>query len=172
MNKQEAIEKIKEHGKFYSTVFGGTVKMVPVGSIIDIISQIHEPQKVVIPKFVGEWIERVRKESLHLFDAYQSLIDDDRVKEWFINTTNFDLFSRTWLDDFEVEQEKLYTVEIPNPHSGNYTYLHRSGSVIKLVTTQFENWKARDYNHFTESEIKQDFEWAWDAGFAVPVEVE
>lgn len=63
-------------------------------------------------------------------------------------------------------------MEIPNPHSSNYTYLHRSGSIIKLVTTQFENWKVQDYNHFTESEIKQDFEWAWDAGFAKPVEVE
>ncbi|HEM6592974.1 TPA: DUF1642 domain-containing protein, partial [Streptococcus suis] len=60
MNKQEAIEKIKEHGKFYSTVFGGTVKMVPVGPIIDIVSQIHKPQRVVVPKFVAEYIERCK----------------------------------------------------------------------------------------------------------------
>lgn len=25
MNKQEAIEKVKEHGEFYSNAFGGTV---------------------------------------------------------------------------------------------------------------------------------------------------
>ena len=60
MNKQEAIEKVKEHGDFYSNAFGGTVKMVPVGPIIDIISQIDEPQKPVVPRFVGEWYERNR----------------------------------------------------------------------------------------------------------------
>ena len=26
--------------------------------------------------------------------------------------------------------------------------------------------------HLTEAEIKQDFEWAWDAGFAKEVEVD
>lgn len=174
MNKQEAIEKIKEHGTFYSTVFGGTVKMVPIGPIIDIISQIHEPQKVVVPKFVAEWIERVRKESLHLFDAYQSLIDDDRVKEWFINTTNFDLFARAWLDDFEVEQEKLYTVEIPNPNDNEITVLERTanGVVLAQFGRHEDNWKKERVYCLTESEIKQDFEWAWDAGFYEPVEVE
>ena len=48
MNKQEAIEKVKEHGEFYSNAFGGTVNMVPVGPIIDIISQIDEPKKGAI----------------------------------------------------------------------------------------------------------------------------
>ena len=48
MNKQEAIDKVKEHGEFYNSAFvGGTVKMVPVGPIIDIINQIDEPRKVV-----------------------------------------------------------------------------------------------------------------------------
>ncbi|WP_449461231.1 hypothetical protein [Streptococcus suis] len=54
MNINEAIEKVKERGDFYSNMFGGTVKMAPIGPIIDTISQIHEPQKVVVPKFVAE----------------------------------------------------------------------------------------------------------------------
>ncbi|HEM4679366.1 TPA: hypothetical protein U1036_000105 [Streptococcus suis] len=57
MNKQEAIEKVKEHAEFYSDMFGGTIKMTPIGPVIDIISQIHEPQKVVVPKFIADSIE-------------------------------------------------------------------------------------------------------------------
>ncbi|HEM6438293.1 DUF1642 domain-containing protein [Streptococcus suis] len=168
MNKQEAIEKVKEHGEFYSNMFGGTVKMVPVGPIIDIIYQIPEPQNVVVPKVVAEWIEKTKSMGWSLRAAL--INSKDKVDEWLSVFGNQDTFARAWLDGYEVEKERLYTVEIPNPHSGNYTYLHRSGSVIKLVTTQFENWKARDYNHFTEAEIKQDFEWAWQWAEAVEVE--
>ena len=61
MNKQEAIDKVKEHGEFYNNAFvGGTVKMVPVGPIIDIISQIDETHKVVVPKYVAEWLKKYR----------------------------------------------------------------------------------------------------------------
>ena len=52
MNKQEAIESIK---KISDDLL--EVKFVSLENVIDIVSQIHEPQKVVVPKFVGEWIE-------------------------------------------------------------------------------------------------------------------
>lgn len=175
MNKQEAIEKVKEHGEFYSNMFGGTVKMVPVGPIIDIVYQIHEPQKVVVPKFVAEYIVSCKQSGWHLQKVLSRLDDDEKVGDWAYDENDdlipekVDMIARAWLDGYDIEKERLYTVEIPNPHSSNYTYLHRSGSIIKLVTTQFENWKVQDYNHFTESEIKQDFEWAWDVGFAEEV---
>ncbi len=187
MNKQEAIEKVKEHGEFYSNAFGGTVKMVPVGPIIDIIYQIHEPQKVVVPKFVAEWYEQ-NKDDLNTA-IYKAITEIYRI----INSDNDD-----WLDTFEgwlayeyhsisilvqmqlfgyeIEQEKLYTVEIPNPNSASLN-LMKNKHGIRI-----------DYKHYvdsivgsnpetctdklTEAEIKQDFEWAWDAGFAKPVEVE
>lgn len=47
MNKQEAIKRVEE---LYG--YGSIAK-----TVTDIISQIHEPQKVVVPKFVAEWIE-------------------------------------------------------------------------------------------------------------------
>ncbi|HEM3544415.1 TPA: DUF1642 domain-containing protein [Streptococcus suis] len=169
MNKQE-LEKQAE--ALYTDVRSF------LDNTFELIDQIHEPQKVVVPKFVAEYIERCKQSGWHLQKVLSRLDDDEKVGDWAYDENDdlipekVDMVAHAWLFGYQIEQEKLYTVEIPNPHSGNYTYLHRSGSVIKLVTTQFENWKARDYNHFTESEIKQDFEWAWDAGFAVPVEVE
>ena len=59
MNKQEAIEKIKniETLSINDTTTNQKVDMVIKNQVIDIISQIGESQKVVVPKFVAEWIE-------------------------------------------------------------------------------------------------------------------
>jgi DNA-binding Xre family transcriptional regulator len=64
MNKQEAIERIKNIGtlNIYDKEAGQQVDMVIKNEVLDIISQIHEPQKVVVPKFVAEWIKS-QKES-------------------------------------------------------------------------------------------------------------
>ena len=59
MNKQEAIEKIKniETLNIKDRIADKGVDMVIKNQVIDIVSQIEEPQKPVIPKFVAEWIE-------------------------------------------------------------------------------------------------------------------
>ncbi|HEM3468831.1 TPA: DUF1642 domain-containing protein [Streptococcus suis] len=172
MNKQEAIEKIKEHGKFYSTVFGGTVKMVPVGPIIDIISQIHEPQKVVVPKFVAEWLKEYRYVNTLL--KVLNAAEDERivpsaVNDWILDNQRD--FVMAWYNGYEAEQEQLYTVEIPDPNSYlDYRYLSRNDNGICLYASNDTKWKQEKRNQFTKAEIKQDFEWAWQ--WAEPVEVE
>ena len=174
MNKQEAIEKVKEHGDFYSNAFGGTVKMGPVGPIIDIIEQIDEPQKVVVPKFVAEWIVETEKIHNNLSWVWFSNPVSDELNAWLKNHT--ETFMRAWLDGYTVEKEKLYTVEIPNPNRTTepIIYLSRDerGNIFLNSWLLFasQSWKNHPHAHLTESEIKQDFEWAWDAGFAKEVE--
>ena len=53
MNKQEAIKRVEQMGEFERFVDEPVSKK----SVLDIISIIDEPQKVVIPKFVAELIE-------------------------------------------------------------------------------------------------------------------
>ncbi|MGQ7334215.1 DUF1642 domain-containing protein, partial [Streptococcus suis] len=75
-------------------------------------------------------------------------------------------FACAWLFGFEIEQEKLYTVEIPNPvltdNSDSVTVLMKIDSGV--VLTDVVNYIGRNQEpvyQLTESEIKQDFEWAW-----------
>ena len=181
MNKQEAIEKIND---LYSFIMeDGPYKVVLISKkdeqqqVLDIVSQIHEPQKVVVPKFVAEWIES-QKESFSdtsAIDMYDNLTSGNRngyyheVWLWVI-AHHYD-FIKAWHDGYEIEQEKLYTVEIPNPNSyGNYIYLSRNNNGICLDASNDSKWKQKKRNQFTEAEIKQDFEWAWDAGYAKEVE--
>ena len=57
MNKQEAIEKIKNLYNFVMEDGPFEVDLINKSQAIDIISKIDEPQKPVVPKFVAEWIE-------------------------------------------------------------------------------------------------------------------
>ena len=92
--------------------------------------------------------------------------------EWLED--NQETFARAWLDGFEVEKEKLYTVEIPSPNRTTEPtiYLSRDERGKIFLTSWFlhvsQNWKKHPHSHLTESEIKQDFEWAWQ--FAEEVE--
>ncbi|HEL1799338.1 TPA: DUF1642 domain-containing protein, partial [Streptococcus suis] len=46
--------------------------------------------------------------------------------EWLERPENQETFACAWLFGFEIEQEKLYTVEIPDPNSaGIVTFLHK-----------------------------------------------
>ncbi|HEM3198174.1 hypothetical protein JN538_01415 [Streptococcus suis] len=61
--------------------------------------------------------------------------------------------------EFEKQAEALYT-DIRSFLDNAFELLKQS-----LSTT----WQMNCSNQLTESEIKQDFEWAWDAGFAKEV---
>lgn len=110
MNKQEAIEKIEGSLMYEFTKHIG--KAVNVYDVIDIVKQIDESQKVVVPKFVAEYIEYCKHEKFYaLHGAYANM--DDRLKCWRFKGNNIELFAKAWLYGYEIEKEKLYTVEIP-----------------------------------------------------------
>lgn len=102
MNKQEAIKRIKE---LYG--YGSRAK-----TVTDIISQIHEPQKVVVPKFIADWYDYAKKQNFSLSSALEHWSMSEEVEKWFSYSYNQETFARAWLDGYEVEKEKLYTVKV------------------------------------------------------------
>lgn len=175
MNKQEAIDKIKNIGtlKINDTVLHQKIDMVVKNHVLDIISQINEPKKPVVPQFVAEYIEYCKHEKFYaLHGAYDNM--DDRLKCWRFKGNNSELFAKAWLFGYEIEKEKLYTVEIPNPNrvTEPIIYLSRGEEGKIFLNSWFvyesKNWKNQPYAQLTESEIKEDFEWAWQ--FAKEVE--
>ena len=117
MNKQEAIEKIKniETLNIKDRIADKGVDMVIKNQVIDLVSQIDEPQKVTIPKFVAEWIEWCKANDVTLLggispiDELGSTICSEKsvksrdASRWAIR--NQDTFARAWLDGYTVEQE-------------------------------------------------------------------
>ena len=173
MNKQEAIEIVESR----AFNIGDIDLACGLSYTKHIINQIDEPQKVVVPKFVAEWVGYCKFNRLTLLGAFDpvselgvglvtSLTEELRKgKDWA--QRNQETFARAWLDGYEIEQEKLYTVEIPSPNKTTepIIYLSRDERGKIFLTSWFlfasQSWKKHPHSHLTESEIKQDFEWAW-----------
>ena len=133
MDKQEAIEKIKNIDtlNINDNIAGQKVDMVIKNQVLGIVSQIYEPQKVTVPKFVAEWIEHCKCNEITLLN---SLRVSDLVNEWLEVGDNEETFARAWLDGYDIEKEKLYTVEIPDPNLNIHVVLQKTGEGIVLVT--------------------------------------
>ena len=73
----------------------------------------NEPQKPVVPQFVADWIERRRKRGEYsLLDAMHLTAQSEDFRKWIMSSKHQEVFARAWLDGYEVEKEKLYTVKI------------------------------------------------------------
>ena len=180
MNKQEAIERIESN----ALNIGDNDLVLGLNVAKHIINQINEPQKIAVPQFVADWYEE-NKDDIE-YKLYKLCIDFREQKlradlhAWFNDDNNkcIETLVKMKLYGYEVEKEKLYTVEIPNPNGSEYitTYLgkYRTGEVglyswEGYASTIFANdWKKQENTQLTESEIKKDFEWAWQ--FAEEVE--
>ncbi|WP_270336201.1 DUF1642 domain-containing protein [Streptococcus macedonicus] len=176
MNKQEAIEKIKDLWSYTLEDVPLEVDLIIKNQVLDIISQINEPRKPVVPQFVADWYENNKYD---IENSIYRLCIDFREKKlranlrgWFgdSETNSIQTLVKMKLYGYEVEKEKLYTVDIPNPNSaGGKTVLSKQQSTGRLILQVLNSdINKPKYLHLTESEIKQDFEWAWQ--FAKEVE--
>ncbi|HEL1768708.1 TPA: DUF1642 domain-containing protein, partial [Streptococcus suis] len=175
MNKQEAIEIIEQSkikiANRERTIFKAgeiivenvQVDYVPLEVVVNTIDQIHEPQKVVVPKFIADSIEYCKNEEGYgLLRAMDYCDEYNDTGEWLEH--NQETFALAWLFGYEIEQEKLYTVELPNPNNiGTEVHiLMMNGFKQVVIKKELGNdWKKKKGFQLTEEEIKKDFEWAW-----------
>lgn len=104
MNEQELIKRI---GQLF--VFGSR-DYIERNRVLDLVEQLDEPQPVQVPPFVADWIERSKQEKRNLRNALNN--GGEKIRLWFLDQENYDLFARAWLDGYEVEEEKRYLVKI------------------------------------------------------------
>ena len=171
MNKQEAINELMSKSR--EIIFGDDENVyLSRKRTIELISQIHEPQKVTVPKFVADFYESIKDDFED--EVYGLCLQFNRdngelsseVWEWFDCGKNepIQTLVKMKLYGYEVETEKLYTVEIPNPNSkGNHKiYLCKDDTTGKVYLCKGNfNPKKNKNLKLTEAEIRKDFEWAW-----------
>ena len=165
MNKQEAIERI-ESGAF---TVEDTDLVVGLSYTKNIINQIDEPQKVTIPKFVAEWIEAAKETHNNLSWVWFSRPTEIKTQKWL--NCNTEKFMRACLDGFEIEQEKLYTVEIADAILTKITRGRERNVKYRMLPYKdiYKVFNDGIYANFlTETEIKQADERLWQ--FAESVE--
>lgn len=162
------------------TIWGGAYDEA-IDDASAIVRQLDEPEKPVVPQFVADWIEWCKRNKVSLLGGFSAIdelglaiCNDKKVKsldasKWA--TRNQETFAKAWLFGYEVEKEKLYTVELPNPNEpdSGHIVLHKDEHNKVYIDWHYEDdWKLLKSLKLTESEIKQDFDWAWP--FAEEVE--
>ena len=78
-----------------------------------------EREKVKVPQFVADWIEKARKTCKDIADFFDFDFTNEEVGKWFMQEQAFDLVARAWLDGYEVEEERRYLVRIKGVEEDN-----------------------------------------------------
>lgn len=93
--------------------------------------QMNKQEKPVVPQYVADWYEE-NKDDLE-YNLYKLCIDFHEQKlradlyGWFNDDNNKSIETLVLMHKFgyEVEKEKLYTVEMPNPNSDDHLVLRK-----------------------------------------------
>ncbi|MCW6680859.1 DUF1642 domain-containing protein [Aerococcaceae bacterium NML130460] len=131
----------------------------------ELIEKVDEPKKVVLPKDMAEWFEEHKGYGLYtLIENFQRLfLGYHKMAEDFVRKHSkshriddaYKEIARAYLDGYEIEPEKLYTVVLPgseNISDDRRYYLSRtSKDNIELV---YRNFSAGGDMELTEAEIK------------------
>lgn len=159
MNKQELIGKykvqLKDHNPFGELVSHDLI----VSHFLDDLNQLDEPQKVTVPQYVADWIEKCKSEKRRLHEALT--YTPFGVNGWVSNPDNQETFARAWLDGYEAEEEKRYYVRFKFIEE-SYSYL----TLIKHLHTWTLYKITLDKKFRTEHTRKQleddGFSWVFD----------
>lgn len=182
MNKQEVIDELENAIPDFILNDFQRGKETGLTYALELVEELDEPKKPVLNKYEAEWIEGLKKEQeLRPFCTRNSMLYfitrcgfgygfsyDHKGEEVELTHYHHDShvererLMNAFLYGYEVEKEKLYTVELPNPNSPEHFVLRKNG-VNKIVADCYlsDNWKLYKNTWLTESEIKKDFEWAW-----------
>ena len=175
MNKQELIKKLKDLLTTPSELEGYDFDDgydFGIESAITLAEQLDEPEKPVVPQFVADWYEEHKgnfeiylSELCRNFTYHRERLND-KLANWYEQLENKPIQTLVNMHQFgyEVEKEKLYTVELPSPNcptDDHYILSRLKNGKIIVNRYCIEQWEKFGDCQLTEEEIKKDFEWAW-----------
>ncbi|MEX1599526.1 DUF1642 domain-containing protein [Enterococcus sp. C32] len=126
----------------------------------DIIKELDEPKKVVVPQVVADWIKYAKQQGYGFMQSYDPkkmfYPINDGLDKWI--NDNEETFAHAWLDGYEVMKEPLYYVKLPEIGYMRFGYRY------------FYSEDVEEAKKYTEQEIKAIDERYWP--FAVKVDGE
>ena len=155
MNKHELIKKYKRLEGVWNAEGAEIARRI---FLLDLY-QLDEPQKVVVPQFVADWIEECKTKEKRLLRAL--LYTPGMVNSWVDNSDNQETFALAWLFGYEVEKEPKYTVRVKGIN-GYGQYLNKaSSSKTYCFASEIEKYGYKTKH--TRKELEEDgFGWVFD----------
>lgn len=129
-------------------------------------------KKPVVPQYVADFYESIEDDfedgvyglCAQFYEEESEL--SDGLYWWFKHDDNKPIETLVMMHKFgyEIEKDKLYTVEIPIANSPlGYHYVLRKTTSGEIIIDSFftDKWGNYGYCQLAESEIKKDHGWAW-----------
>lgn len=141
-----------------------------------LIPDIDQPKKVV-PQFVVDWVNDSRERYYEFDEWFYYDYQPKEVHKWLnpknkrqseLNALALMTLIVNGPDAVTVQKEKLYMVEIPANSEAKLALVRREDKKI-VITIPGGGWRGLDIFQLTEQEIRKDFDWAWQQGFAKEV---
>ena len=159
MNKQELIERVEG----LKNIFGNKTKYVEKDTVIKLISELDEPQKVVVPKFVADWYEENKDDfEFNVWDwiAFRNepgKLENKEFNYWINDGEGNPIQTLVNMHQFgyEVEKEKRYWVKVKGVYHGDLGFSDAFGGY------SFYN-KERNLSGIKYEHTRKELE---DAGF-------
>lgn len=105
MKKQELIKKYEDlFEKLYA------FPIVTINGVIEDFKQLDEPRKVMIPRFIADWIVQAKEGGYNIAGAINEA-PRGTVDDW-LELENVDIFAEAWVNGYTVEKEKRYIVKV------------------------------------------------------------
>ena len=152
MNKQELIERIE----CLKNIFGNKNEYVKIDMVVELISELDEPQKVTIPQLIAEKVKYYKEtDGYSLFYAMDYCYNFKECADWL--ERNEEVFARAWLDGYKVEEEKKYIVTLKS--SGQKLYYHTEDE--DYIFSSYDGVFYSGYHTKTDLE-ENDMSWVFD----------
>ena len=169
MNKQEAIEKIEELKKYFCGALGDDWINLGIDKALNVVKQLDEPEKPVVPQFVADWYEAHAgadfEYSLYRFfiDFHEGNLDDNDLQAWFTDNSNKPIQTIVNMHqfDYEVEKEKLYTAQLKS--TGEYLHYDTETDKVHHFCAYGDTAKNSKHYHFTKDTLLKYNAWENDS---------
>lgn len=156
MNKQEAIKKVEQMGEYERFVN----ESIPKLSILNILNQLDEPQKVTLPRPVANWISCVRGRNKTLHFALENAPEE--VNLWFCEDekNRQNIFADAWVNGYHIEKEKRYIVKVKGVYFNSCLVFEKINKKW-FFSSIYEIDHQRGYH--TRKELEEaNFGWVFD----------
>lgn len=174
MKKQELIKHIED----LPYKEGPIVDKIDISrkGLLELVKQLDEPQKPVVPQFVADWYEKHKYAlEFNIFDyvyRFEQKAKND-FKDWFddINTKAIQILVNMHQFGYEVEKEKKYKITLLNRNGGDLYLVNRNAdlankyghfSPVVLLFTKCTNFSKKCYELTKKDVVSYDFGWVFD----------
>ena len=164
MNVKKLIEKIEGLNKLY-----GEKYYVALEDVLDLVKQLDEPQKPVVPQFVADWYENNKDYLEYNFQDWLKHLSEFRLSKneqfgkWVNEPENnpAETLVKMKLFGYEVKKEKHFRVKVKGICGNHETLNCEKHSNEWLFSSSEEN---RTYKtKFTRKELEEaGFGWMFD----------